>query len=328
MPLELPDHPNYGETGADRRAAPARQFCATRRRPRAYDSPPPRAIPPKPNDPVGQFLADPAATPAPAAQPLPTLEPAAPESPPESPATLESLLAHLAPAEDQPPPKTLTRRNLEPRHKRRLLKAALELPWPAAEPAALTPARAWRPLTNAEWDALRPYVDREGPGRPVRDPRTRLNLIFAVATAGLPWRLSQQAAAHGVAMTGDTLSRQFRRWTHAGLWKTLLFALARTDCPPALKAIEYWVLRAARRAMRLMGLGALVLARLLGKLTALPLPPALLPNPILSEAADAMQAALYRRGWCLAQERLHRMLDSIRLAAWRRRPWSSHLAPA
>jgi len=253
-------------------------------------------------------------------------------SPAEAP-TLHTLLAHLTPPETEAPDtperkSRLTRRHLEPRHKRALIRAALDLPIPDAEPAHLTPVRAWRPMTNTEWAALEPFIRNDGPGRPVRDPRLRLNLIFAVTTKNLPWREAQTLAANGCAMTGDTLSRQFRRWTHAGLWKTLLFALTREDCPPALKSIEYWLLRAARRAMRLMGQGALFLARLLGKLTALPLPPALLPNPILSEAVEAAQIALYRRGWRVAHEPVHRLLDAIRLATWRQRPWLRRLAPA
>lgn len=305
---------------------PLAAFRARLRRKPPFSSEPPNTPPTEKTlarDPFAALAHDPTTYATPEA---PQTNPPTHTQNPHAPAlTLEALLAPLDPETGTAKP---DRRRGEIRNKRRLIRAALELPIPDGEPAYETPRRAWRPMTNAEWDALAPFVAHRGPGRPVRDPRTRLNLIFAVVTSGRPWRESQQVAAHGVAMTGDTLSRQFRRWTHAGLWKTILFALTREDCPPVLKAMEYWLLRAARRAMRLMGLGALTLARLLGKLTALPLPPALLPNPILSETVTHAQDALYRRSWRPAHEPLHRLLDAIRNATWRSRPWSRRLAPA
>ena len=145
-----------------------------------------------------------------------------------------------------------------------------------------TPARRWQPLADAEWDALLPFVlVRDRPGRPLRGARARMDAIFWTAAAACPWR--------GVPPRfgkPDTVSRHFRRLCHAGLRERLLRALARPDCPPALRALEHWVASACRRAARLRGVGLLVLARRLGLLSALRAPSHLLPKPDLSGIVD------------------------------------------
>jgi hypothetical protein len=49
-------------------------------------------------------------------------------------------------------------------------------------------------MTDAEWAAIAPHLEivRRG-GRPVADPRARINAIFLVAVRGLPWRLTPEA---------------------------------------------------------------------------------------------------------------------------------------
>jgi transposase len=149
-------------------------------------------------------------------------------------------------------------------------------------PVRITPARRWQPLADAEWEALLPFVIvRDRPGRPLRDARRRMDALFWTAAAGSAWR-----AAPPRFGKADTLSRHFRRLTHAGLWERLLRALARPDCPPALLAVEHWIVSACRRAARLRGLGLLVLAKRLGLFSALRAPPHLLPKPDLSELVD------------------------------------------
>ena len=148
--------------------------------------------------------------------------------------------------------------------------------------ARLTPARRWQPLTDAEWDALLPFVlVREGPGRPLRDARKRMDAVFWTAAAGCPWR--EVPPRFGKP---DTVGRHFRRLAHAGLWERLLKALARPDAPPALLALEHWVVSACRRAARLRGPGIVVLAKRLGFLSALRAPSAYLPKPDLSEMVE------------------------------------------
>ena len=52
----------------------------------------------------------------------------------------------------------------------------------------LTPPRPWQPLSDDEWLALLPYVlRRSGPGRPIPELRARMDAIFHVCHARLPW---------------------------------------------------------------------------------------------------------------------------------------------
>ena len=142
-----------------------------------------------------------------------------------------------------------------------------------------TPARRWQPLSDAEWDALLPFVlVREGPGRPLRDARKRMDAILWLAASGSAWRTVPPRFGKA-----DTISRHFRRLCHAGLWERLLLALARPDAPPALLALEHWIVSACRRAARLRGPAMVALARRLGLLSALRAPSHLLPKPDLSE---------------------------------------------
>jgi transposase len=188
-----------------------------------------------------------------------------------------------------------------------------------------TPRRPWAPLTDAEWQALRPFLRQEGsPGRPLgTDPRTRLDALLHAATTGLPWHALP--AAYG---RGPTLARHFRRLAKAGLWSRLLEALAHPKAPPALRALEYWLCRAARRAMRLLGMKGLDLAQRLGLLSALPMVPWMLPNRDLSQHLAAHIAALLHR---LPAHRpppgTLRQLGQLLATAGGRRVWSKKFAP-
>lgn len=154
-----------------------------------------------------------------------------------------------------------------------------------------TLARRWQPLTDAEWDALLPFVlVQNGPGRPLRDARRRMDAIFWIASSGSAWHTAP--ARFGKA---DTIGRHFRRLCHAGLWERLLRALARPDCPPALLAIEHWIVRACRRATRIRGLRIIVLARRLLFRSALRGPSWYLPDPDLSEWAHRRLFAVMDR---------------------------------
>jgi transposase len=144
----------------------------------------------------------------------------------------------------------------------------------------LTPHRPWQRMSDTEWLALMPYVERRsGPGRPLRELRTRMDGIFHLATTTTaPWHALP--AEFGKA---DTVSRYFRRLTHAGLWQRLLHALAEAPENHPLRALEAWICRACRRAWRILGLGFILMVRRLGLRTAMPGPPWMLPNPDLSE---------------------------------------------
>ena len=143
-----------------------------------------------------------------------------------------------------------------------------------------SPRRPWAPLSNDAWSALLPYVHaRSGPGRPIRELRTRLDAIFHLASTTGPWASLPQRFGKP-----DTVARYFRRLTHGGLWQRLLGVLA--DLSPAhpLRGIEHLIFRACRRAYRILGLPMVLLVRRAGLRAALPGPPWLLPDPDLSES--------------------------------------------
>ena len=123
-----------------------------------------------------------------------------------------------------------------------------------------------------------------------------MGAVFWVAASGSPWRTVPPRFGKP-----DTVSLHFRRLALAGLWERLLRALARPDAPPALLAVEHWVVRACRRAARPRGLRIVVLARRLGLLSALKAPPWLLPGPDLSERVQRRLFPVLRRaiveGW-------------------------------
>ncbi|MBY0332129.1 MAG: transposase [Acetobacteraceae bacterium] len=141
-----------------------------------------------------------------------------------------------------------------------------------------SPPRPWAPMTDAEWDALAPFLRPAGSrGRPIEGgARARLDAVFRIVSGKLPW-----------GAEADTLSRQFRRWAASGLFARLLKTVARSrrarSVPEALRGLEHWICAAHRRSVRVCGVGAIALARRLGMLSALPGPPWMLPDPVLSE---------------------------------------------
>ena len=143
---------------------------------------------------------------------------------------------------------------------------------------------------------------RHTAGRPVRDPRGRLDAIFWLAahTPGPGWSLPPWHALPPEFGKPDTAARQFRRWAHAGLWTRLLEALADPDRPgiAVLRRLESWICRTYRRAWRLLGVQGVVLARRLGFLSALRAPSVLLPDPHLSES---IKSKLRRLRECLRE---------------------------
>ncbi|MBP0493821.1 transposase [Pararoseomonas indoligenes] len=138
-------------------------------------------------------------------------------------------------------------------------------------------SRPWSPLTDAEWSALSPHLPLTGAGRPIPNPRARLDAIFQLVTTTLPWCHSGSTAA-----PADTLHRQFRRWARAGVWSRLLRLAARKRAPKPLRALLDWLCAAHRRTYRLLGIPVLTLARRLNLPRALPGPSWLLPDPSLA----------------------------------------------
>jgi transposase len=155
-------------------------------------------------------------------------------------------------------------------------------------PRLLAPV-VWRPLTDGEWDFVRPFVlSLHGRGRPVREVRARLDACLHGATMVGPWK--ELPERFGKA---DTISRQFRRWAEAGLWEVLLHAVVHQGKGAGLGALLYFLCRCFRRAHRVLGLRGLCLARALGMDSALRAPRDWLPDPDLSEH---YHATIFRPG--------------------------------
>ena len=146
--------------------------------------------------------------------------------------------------------------------------------------------RPWTPLTDAEYDALAQYTVRDsGPGRPLKDPRGRLDAIFRICLTNIPW--SRVSTDHGPT---TTIHRYFRRAAHAGIWTDLLKASARRRAPKPLRRLHNWIAAVFRRCLRLLGLAAVELARRLRAFRAIPGPLWYFPDPNLSELVNAILA--------------------------------------
>ncbi len=141
-----------------------------------------------------------------------------------------------------------------------------------------TPTRPWTPMTDPEWDALRPHILWLGAGRPVKNLRARVDGMFWAATHRRRWADLPQEFGKP-----DTVCRHFRRLTQRYLWQKLLHLLAEPKCPPGLAALEHFICRACQRACRSKGLILITVARRLGFLSALRGPSWLLPDVDLSE---------------------------------------------
>ena len=174
---------------------------------------------------------------------------------------------------------------------------------------SLTPPRPWSPLTDLQWHALLPYILPRSPrGRPIADLRARMDAIFHIAqTPAHAWKSLPEHFGKP-----DTVSRYFRRLTHAGLWHRLLRALK--ECGPnhPLREIEYAICRATCRAARIGGPALLLLIRKLNLRTALNGPPWLLPDPLLSETC----ARLTPRTLPTTAEALKTLKTRLKSLAW------------
>ena len=135
------------------------------------------------------------------------------------------------------------------------------------------------PLTPLQFATLLPHLLPRSPaGRRIGDLRARMDAIFALTSTTDPWRCLPPE--HGKP---DTVSRYFRRLTHAGLWEKLLEAIKDASPNHPLHDLAPRIFRACRRAIRLRGLRFIALIRRLGFLSALNGPPSKVPDPDLSE---------------------------------------------
>lgn len=191
-----------------------------------------------------------------------------------------------------------------------------------------TPRRPWAPMTDAEWAEILPHLEGVvmGEGRPLRDARHRIDGMFRVATSGLPWHTLP--AEYGKP---DTVSRHFRRLTRKGLWLRLVGACSNRAAPPALRRIEYFICRAARRAMRILGQDGAYAAQSVGMLTAMPVYTLFMKRPlaiaVVSEAfMDWMHDWRARPPEDFPKKEMRAWLRLLRFLEGK--PWHRRWAPA
>lgn len=137
-------------------------------------------------------------------------------------------------------------------------------------------------MTDAQWSILSLHLPMPARGRPC-DQRARMDAIFRVAATEGAWH--ELPAAYG---KGRSVARHFQR---------LLRALAAAPPGSVLREMEGLICRAARRAIRIRGVGLIALARRLDLLRALPGPPPLVADPDLSLIIRHLPVAQRFRHW-------------------------------
>ncbi len=101
-------------------------------------------------------------------------------------------------------------------------------------------------MSDAEWAFFEPfiYAIRRPNGRKPADHRLVLDGVFWIARTGAPWRdLPEEFGKWG------SVYRQFRRWTLAGLWQTILEVLNDSETvPDSVQMIDSTIVRAHHQA--------------------------------------------------------------------------------
>lgn len=97
-------------------------------------------------------------------------------------------------------------------------------------------------MSDAEWAFFEPFIVaiRGRGGRRPADHRRVLDGVFWIARTGAPWRdLPEEFGKWG------SVYRQFRRWTLAGLWETILEVLNDSRAvPDTVQMIDSTIVRA------------------------------------------------------------------------------------
>jgi len=97
-------------------------------------------------------------------------------------------------------------------------------------------------MSDEEWSFFEPFIMAiRGPGgRPARCHRRVLDGIFWIARTGAPWRDLPEEFGKW-----SSVYRQFRRWTLAGLWESLLEVLNASEAvPDTVQMVDSTVVRA------------------------------------------------------------------------------------
>lgn len=101
-------------------------------------------------------------------------------------------------------------------------------------------------MSDAEWSFFEPFVVETGPrrGRRPRDHRLVLDVVFWIARTGAAWR-----DLHSHFGPWNSVYRQFRRWTQAGLWDVMLEAMNDTCAGhDSVQMIDSTIIRAHQHA--------------------------------------------------------------------------------
>ncbi|WP_137180585.1 transposase [Roseomonas sp. AR75] len=191
-------------------------------------------------------------------------------------------------------------------------------PTPPAFPLRRSAPRPWRALTDIEWAALSAILHRSTRGRPPTIARYTWDAIFWVACSTRPWRALPEHLGKA-----DSAHRALRR---AAAQKHLHRMLLRVSDHPEfaqnnpLRAIEWFIVRAYRRAFRITSI-AIPFARRLGLACALPADAVWLPDANLSETVKAIAARAQALAGTLSLGLLRALLDLSDRAAGQPRRW-------
>ena len=101
-------------------------------------------------------------------------------------------------------------------------------------------------MEDAEWAFFEQFIIaiRGRGGRPARNHRLVLDGVFWIARTGAQWRDLPEEFGKW-----DSVYRQFRRWTLAGLWDLVLEALNESAvAPDQVQMIDSTIIRAHHQA--------------------------------------------------------------------------------
>jgi transposase len=101
-------------------------------------------------------------------------------------------------------------------------------------------------MTDAEWAFFAPFLidGRSRGGRPPQDHRRVMDAILWITRTGSPWR-----DLPGELGNWNSVFRQYRRWTEAGIWDLMLAALGESEVSDnAMQMIDSTIVRAHHQA--------------------------------------------------------------------------------
>jgi transposase len=101
-------------------------------------------------------------------------------------------------------------------------------------------------MSDVEWAFFAPFLieNRSHGGRLPQDHRKVLDGIFWITRTGSPWRDLPDEFGNW-----NSVHRQYRRWTEAGVWDVMLAALAESEvADTTMQMIDSTIVRAHQHA--------------------------------------------------------------------------------